>query len=131
MGLSKFIELAERTEAATGPSIHLDADIRDALGLCSDYSADWNGWGYDEHGHAIERPKAYPYTASIDCAMWLVPQNCVAMVTSYSTGRGSADVTTIAKSFGSNAATPALALCAAALKARATIAKLGAHNVTD
>jgi hypothetical protein len=37
----------------------------------------------------------------------------------YSSGKGTADVTTASKSFGANGATPALALCAASLRARA------------
>jgi hypothetical protein len=65
--------LADRCEAASGADIYLDAAIRDALALGHDYSVDWRGWGFDENGKGIEKPKAFPYTASIDAATSLFP----------------------------------------------------------
>jgi hypothetical protein len=128
--VNALLDLAARCEAATGPDIYLDADIRDALGLGHDYRADWRGWGYDERGVGIEKPKAFPYTASLEAAMSLVPEGV-----SFAVGRGIetelGDSATDYAWCGSKsephkgpycwAATPAAALCAAALKAKASM----------
>jgi hypothetical protein len=108
-------ELAERCEQATGPDRLLDGEIwREAHGLTI----------YDVLTPEGEISVSVPYlTASLDAAMTLVPE-----------GRGliykrhgiknvwrvqihSGDETTFIEG---DAATPALALCAAALKARAS-----------
>lgn len=119
-----LLALAASCEAAAGADIQLDADIRDALNLPSDYSVEWRGWGYDEAGNPIEKPKAFPYTASLDAAMTLVPEGCDWLLDNFDGEcgkpsawvhkRGSAEeITSI------TGATPALALCAASLRARA------------
>lgn len=106
-------DLIARLEAATGPSFALDCEISKAAG-----SAAWP-------------PRAY--TASIDAALTLVPDGC-----GWSAGwgqilpdkpMGEARITRNAHFIGydanydvivkANAATPALALCIAALRARA------------
>lgn len=102
--------LAERCEAADGPSRELDAEIAVALNLPWDYAADWGPRGMD-------KPVAQPYTASLDAAMMLLPEG-------YMWGIGSTGSATLAKPVNGlfpvhrgNAATPALALTAACLRA--------------
>lgn len=70
MTAAELIALAERVEALTGPCRETDRAIRDALGLPNDYSADWGARGR-------EVPAAYPYTASLDEAMSLVPRGWI------------------------------------------------------
>ncbi|KQM37984.1 hypothetical protein [Sphingomonas sp. Leaf10] len=115
---SKLLALAETVEKLTGPSVHVDADIRDALKLPSDYSVDWRGWGVDEAGKPIERAKAFPYTASLDAAMALVPEGWEWNVW----GSGYCRIMhpqTHRNDKDGRSCTPALALCAAALRAQA------------
>ena len=121
----KLLELAERCEAASGPDVVLAQDIADyaeSIGLLS-------------IGMRIP-----DYTASLDAAMTLVPEGFVVKLEAWPAhgdtpakasielwgtsekrwgrdliwGHGSEDVTAKA-----DASTPALALCAAALRARA------------
>lgn len=107
-----FLELAERCEAATGPSYELEGEIA----LVAHY-------GYERNG--IERPK---YTASVDAALTLVPEGYIWAVTNMDPETGL--VTRSAAMLAPNAdadgdpciaATPALAICAAALRARAAM----------
>lgn len=130
-----LLALAASCEVASGADIQLDADIRDALNLPSDYSVEWRGWGYDEAGNPIEKPKAFPYTASIDAAMTLLPDECLftartvwdkmkpaglGFVSRYEKGEfGGHERLYWMDEHQALAATPALALCAAALRARA------------
>lgn len=62
-----LLALAERVEGLEGPDRVVDVEIATALGCGWDYAADWGPRG-------LERPVAYPYTASIDAAMMLVPE---------------------------------------------------------
>lgn len=109
-------ELIAALEAATGPSRELDEMIFGTV----------NGWGYPLVGSAIYSFKEIgaPYTASIDAALTLVPdgwcpligqnvhhRHWVAIVQKVTT---EGDI----KSHHSNAHTPAISLCIAALKAR-------------
>jgi hypothetical protein len=95
-----LLELAERCEKATGPDVDLDLDISEATG----------GW------KALATWKGVSYTASLDAAMTLVPdgQN-FNLFWRAEEGAGFAGV----DGSSTKAATPALALCAAALRARA------------
>ena len=114
-----LLELAERCEAATGPDAALDREIwlkavadkeqrflvevgRDAHGdKEANFRTDWMADGAR-------------YTASIDAALTLVPEGSSWMLIRHSEGF------TLAKA-GSDpckGATPALALCAASLRAR-------------
>lgn len=102
-------DLAERIEAAEGPSRELDAEISDAV---------WRAkWGR-------KKPKDIavdPFTASLDAAMMLVPEGCFYGFLRHGDGKR---FIAICQAEGPdlrwrNAATPALALCAAALRARA------------
>lgn len=128
--------LVERIEAATGPDRELDCDVRLAvLGDChygvihdSKYRAIGPAYlrGYVEtYRHlltsddAIEDDIVPRYTDSIDAAMTLIPENdsrCWA--TGWTIGGGAFASVAFARS--SYAATPALALASAALRARIT-----------
>lgn len=116
-------ELIARIEAASGPCIGLDADIEVATGKWSEHH--YEAWQrYQECGEAVNPPMWVPvnpnrYTASIDAALTLVPEGHDKWAVS---GRNAAVVQSNSKAVTHTnwtyAATPALALCAAALKAR-------------
>jgi hypothetical protein len=130
-------ELIARLEKATGPSRELDAAIfikvtpgvKEAGRIDVDKDRGVVGWWPKDAPYQSARDVP-AYTASLDAAMTLVPEGwswCV-----FSEVRmgpelvriGLAKVETFARCFGSGkgftcpAATPALALCIAALKAR-------------
>jgi len=129
-----MISLAERCEAAAGPCEELDADIALAAGWKHRSGKDW---------HLVlpwERPC---YTASIDAAMTLVPEEWTAWGV-WSRRRKTkfyAVLSRLRDNFEGNelgeeedaeskrCATPALALCAASLRARAlsTVSRGGGH----
>lgn len=108
-------ELIARIESATGPDRELDCRIwcaveRQNFDVCRQVVPNFGEW------------LAPSYTASIDAALSLVPDGhqwslseC-AMPDRYYAGLGSRKAS--GRSFVAQAATPALALCAAALKAR-------------
>jgi hypothetical protein len=120
--MSKLLELAERCEKAEGPDRELDAEILDVL-----QNQSWDWW--EELDPKWWARGAFTPTASLDAAMTLVPEGWrTAMVSEPETdgkwhwrlgpkvdhrlyGRGGRDGFAI---------TSPLALCAAALKARAT-----------
>jgi hypothetical protein len=112
-----LIELAGRCEKATGPDREIDADIADPLPVCANLNP------RDTRGHVLEHVPAY--TASLDAAMTLVPEGWHSSIftTEGATLRGSAAVRDRdgGPSFTSSAGTAALALCAAALRARAAM----------
>ena len=101
-----FEALAALCEAATGPSSMLDRDIAVACGVPIE----------DERGTIIP---PY-YTASLDAAMTLVPEGCWLSLNIMDdlpiASLGLPGTETVADG---RAATPALALCAASLRARA------------
>ena len=112
-------KLSERVEKVGEGSRELDAEIATELFLPWDYAADWGSRGHD-------KPTAYPYTTSLDAARTLVPDGWSwslgemrgiskwrGWMNDHNTPDGLAVVHVDA-----DAATPALALCAAALKAR-------------
>jgi hypothetical protein len=104
-------ELIAALEAATGPSRELDAAIFSHL----------YGWSYPLVGAAVHdfRENGAAYTASIDAALTLVPDGCEAVIWT----AGGADVFPATPGLraydATHAATPAIALCIAALRARA------------
>jgi len=111
-----LLALAERVEALDGPNRNLDADIMRATGL--------GGLKADYAPH--------PYTASIDAALTLVPEGWAVERWQIWPGEPSTLDLLETKRSGDQwvrdgwqgkvdacAATPALALCAAALRARA------------
>ena len=126
------MKLSDQVEAATGPDRELDRAIIDAIstdynfgtrssGLT--YGKAWDQCPYEEWtvdggvvGHAPD------YTASIDAAMTLVPEGWQ-MIDGQDVPERSFRRLTLNKGgfspyFQGLAATPALALCAAALRAR-------------
>lgn len=122
-----LLELADRCEKASGPDRELDAEIRAMLS--GGVKPRLNGsmlkqYEYDEAmGGAPVRRSVFAYSASIDAALTLVPDggnwsfDGEVMCVTLPTGRFlvSSDV----EAYGTNKGTPALALCAAALFARA------------
>lgn len=117
-----LIELAERVEAAAGEDRRLDAIIAKLVGfwpkgLRRDIDYEWVRWIPNK---PLDEPIEAPaYTASIDAAMTLVPEG-----NDWIIGHTNGGLTIHAEVGGRGdeymrfAATPALALVAAALKAR-------------
>jgi len=116
--VNKLNELAERVEAATGPDRELDRAISDALGVGRFHAAGSSAW---------------QYTSSLDTAMTLVPEGWLLQFLQeidYLDGEDAGPPWTAElrwrENFSSSGrsacqvwcATPALALCAAALRAR-------------
>jgi hypothetical protein len=129
-----LIKLAERCEAATGPDRELDLAIARLF--------DVTVWLRNDDDTANYETTHWRYTASIDAALTLVPEGC-GWVAGYGQVRsdeplGGAQITRHAKFAGydvandviaeAEAATPALALCAAALRARTTLSTMKAAD---
>lgn len=147
-------ELADRVEGLSGPDREVDRIIyRDVLGFClhantvrsgaqSDTGFDCvdcgaDSWGNKgKHGQKL-RDAAPAYTASIDAAMTLVPDECLAMVkhlwdgparagyafvSQYTADAEDCDGKRWVTDYQGCAETPALALTAAALRARSKAA---------
>jgi hypothetical protein len=113
-----LLALAERCEQAAGPDRELDAEIALAAG----WERKWNDsdkphgwyWRRGDYSWTAEMEGIPPnYTASLDAAVTLVPEGCGWMVMGNAAKVGR---------WPSRGATPALALCAAALRARAAAA---------
>jgi hypothetical protein len=127
-----LLALAERCEKAEGPDRELDAAIAPLTGLTVvDEGHPIGRMCYDDIGAAHLMPR---YTASLDAAMTLVPESWGWMVSqpnakALSSGLLKERTPVMGEvQYGCDqryavaAATPALALCAAALRARAAIA---------
>lgn len=126
--------LIERIEGATGPCIMLDRDIALAVypGAKSVAQTDARISVWDGNGRTQLTVK--PYTGLLDAATTLVPEGCGWLVgwgqTRDDEPMGGAQITRHARFIGhsanydtiadAEASTPALALCAAALRARIT-----------
>lgn len=117
--MTRLVELAELCEKASGPDRELYAMIYDAVygGECL-YDPKWETW-ITPGGMNVPA-----FTASLDAALTLVPEGW-----DWASGSGQFGghafmrrVTSVGEppAISSDAATPALALCAAALRARAT-----------
>lgn len=131
-----LLGLAERCWKAEGPDRELDRAIAPIIGIrVVDEGHPLGRCYYDENGHGVPLPL---FTASIDAAMTLVPDAYrLTSLAEYGQGLGRLvgkwgcvlvprnleGLDTFEKQFATmadaKAATPALALCAAALKARA------------
>jgi hypothetical protein len=110
--------LIARVEAATGPDREVDADIAVALNVGGLADPVWKrlpGGKFVDRGCAINTVSADRYTASLDAAMALVPSGVDWLLDS---GRIAIVGRRPAGPFTARAATPALALTAAALRAR-------------
>lgn len=120
--VSGLLELAERCEAATEGGFDLNKEILKALGYT------WRGMGYWFHDDSHQWLGCTQFTLSIDAALTLVPEglwheikgprrylNIPSPVPNYWSAHLSAfDHTGDRMGWG---ATPALAICAAALRA--------------
>jgi len=107
-----LLALADRCEQAAGSDRELDAEIAVALfGGNVIYDLKIKQWRRIKITSAwrMDHPLP-PYTTSLDAALTLVPEGCGWMVMSSAAKVGV---------WPSHGATPALALCAAALRARA------------
>jgi len=116
--MSSLIELAERIESAAGPDRQLD----DAIWLAENRA----GRGSERGGWLYDLEPAPGYTASIDAAMTLLPIWCgivrwkiwpdePSTLDLYKVLRGPSGFLLLDEI---TAATPALAICAAALRSR-------------
>ena len=113
-------ELIAALTEATGPDRELDAAIAVAKGWNRREGSDWfTPPNLTVNHHISELPR---YTASIDAALTLRPEGALYAIENYDSHgvypehvRASAWVQGAARAF---AATPALAICTAALKAR-------------
>lgn len=124
--MSELLKLAERCEALSGPNRDLDAEIAPLQGLrVVDEGHPIGRMCYDDLGSAQLMPR---YSASIDAAMTLLPgHEGIGWRASNGAGGPTAEVWVFDYNSGkmlceagANAGvmTPALALCAAALRAR-------------
>ncbi len=111
--MSKLLELADRVEALSGPDREVDCLIADAV--------------LGPVRKPYVRGHCEKYTASLDAAMSLVPDGCTwGLTTSQRQGtlaevyREDANGLTYGRQPSGRAALPAPALCAAALRARAS-----------
>ena len=126
MDRDKLVALALRVEAATGADRELDAEIvraiyPDAL-VCLYEIGDEDPTVF--HAEPLIRNKSVlpSYTASIDAAMTLVPGGCWAEGSLASPGALEIHAPMTYDPLGRGwAATPALALCSASLRALAAI----------
>lgn len=114
------LELAERVEAASGPDRELDALIHEVFGL----PFEMEYWSEADTTPQRNLSKVPHYTASLDAAMTLVPDGWNWGVWMRHDWREqNAQVwhpARDASTLHGYAATPALALCAASLRARAS-----------
>ena len=130
-------DLIARIEALDGPDREVDALIKAAVyggvALQSPFNGEWclyvDGTIDPRGGKLLAQPRGVDwhndrYTGSIDAAMTLVLEGYAATVTAFTNGAGKAVVwigsynEIMRASDGTEGATPALALCAEALRAR-------------
>ena len=113
--------LAEDCKWATGPDRELDGDLAEALQVGGNpWKHDGDGW-ISVHGFGCQ---AAMFTQSLDAALTLVPEGWRWAVSTTNDDSPCAFGHSPDKSFwieDTPAATPALALCAFALRARAAI----------
>lgn len=107
-------ELIAALEAATGPSRELDVALFASVGMSDLQERHCAQWITNNKDRGVTRDHylfawAPRYTASIDAAMTLMPANHWWMVMGTAAKCGA---------YAAYGATPAIALCAAALKAR-------------
>lgn len=105
--MADLLKLAERCEAATGPDRELDAEIG------AIHAAEFLGFAVGR------QPGCQAYTASIDAAMTLVGDDSGMSFAKSVNNSGGWSVALYDENVMARGATRALALCAAALRARA------------
>jgi hypothetical protein len=128
--MSDLLKLAERCEAATGHDRELDVELAVVAGLIRDPEFE-RGYFYGagnncdyvlergDYDHGNNAPELPYYTASLDAAMTLVPDGAKVTTQTFG-GPGPMALVEPNERFASGS-TLALALCAAALKARASM----------
>jgi hypothetical protein len=132
--MSALTELADRCEQAAGPDRDIDGMIGAIVG-CEFHSAEAvREYAHDDHAWGSEGPHwagtanslgVLKFTASLDAAVTLIDDDVFFHVSRFSPesgSRGEAHVypnRRLGDDYEAEAATPALALCAAALRARA------------
>lgn len=128
-------ELLEKLLSATGPDRRLDTEIGLALDIETAWSGDLRQLGYAEN--VFIALGAQPYTASIDAALTLVPDGWAWALHHHRdcTGANAVPFAKVSraswnkrhneaefyKEAHSRGATPAIAICIAALKARIAV----------
>lgn len=111
--MSELLKLAKRCEAAIGPDRELDAAIAIANGSKAVVS-----YGHPALGNFYRAPAFFKhYTASLDAAMTLLPDRAWWSVEAQPLGSGKY-LSECGDERVASAVSPALALCAAALRAR-------------
>lgn len=119
----KLEGLAERCEAATGPDRELDAEIGRSVGASPKRKNIHKRGHYIDGQPVLSRIKDVypPYTASLDAAMSLVPEGADYRISRVQVREGVRAIVWGERNAGydADAATPALALTAACLRARA------------
>lgn len=125
-------ELAQRCERASGPDRELDALIGIGLGWFVARPERWEGDGLQYVDVREAGKQAWPghggdqlvpnFTGSLDVALALAPNCWSWRVGNLPSGRGFASLGTQTSLEDVEAATPALALCAASLRARKGLA---------
>ncbi len=114
----RLIQLAARCEKASGPDRAIDSAIHAALGLGVWTSDEWAEVEAELPPASI--PEAARYTASLDASLSLVPEGWRKMVDDLDrTPEAIISTPDQRQSWDGAAATLPLALCAAALRARA------------
>ena len=112
-------DLIRQIEEATGPDRGLDAEIALAIGWRLDQSEPRDRWWEPDRSHYLDEPPEF--TASLDAALTLVPEGIAIWRIGNNDDQWEGEGPFLARCGGPRftfAATPALALCAAALKAR-------------
>jgi hypothetical protein len=124
--MSALLQLAERCEKATGPDNVLEREIAEALGWRhvrnKGPDSEWFPYVWVAPDGECDPDEAYPdYTESLDAAMQLVPEGCSWNLHKHSCWARSCVFVDDGRDAGHccDCATPALALVAAALRARA------------
>ncbi len=130
--MNNLTELAARVEGAEGPNRDIDAEIAPLTGLrMAEEGHPLGRCCYDQNGRGVPLPA---FTASLDAALTLVPEGWFILVSDWQASilrklgpwqavltRNRDDMRTVFDGRSDHAATPALALCAAALRARAAM----------
>ena len=135
--MSEFAELASRCEQAEGPDREIDAAIMLAIGYRyeeRDIGGRWDdgsialGWVYVDQSGKWKSTRPYQFTGSLDAALKLVPAEAFWRLGHDGEGADPSlflatvfepRVNRASRPYDALALTPALALCAASLRAAA------------
>jgi hypothetical protein len=134
MTKTELAELADRCEKASEPDRELDARIVEALGYRRTVEREGEVWRYYGSGplgnfERLAKATLPRFTASLDAAMLLLPDSTMHMVQDQARKEVgwvcyaaiNIDPENALMTFEGGAATPALALCAASLRAIASL----------